>query len=61
MIDNSDKLKILQDRIDELEKNVELNNMLMKDLYKFIERELGLSGVFLPDEFDRKEIEVSSK
>jgi len=51
----------LEKRIRELEENVHMNNILMRDLYKFIERELGLHGVFLPDESDKKGIKVTSK
>ena len=34
--------KKLEKRILDLEDNVQLNKELMKDLYKFIERELGV-------------------
>ena len=39
-----------ESRLQELERQVDLNNELMRDLYLFIERELGAPGLFVPEE-----------
>ena len=39
-----------ESRLQELERLVDLDNELMRDLYLFIERELGAPGLFVPEE-----------
>ena len=39
-----------ESRLQELERQVDLNNELMRDLYLFIERELGAPGLVVPEE-----------
>jgi hypothetical protein len=39
-----------ESRLQELERLVDLNNELMRDLYLFIERELGSPGLFVPED-----------
>ena len=38
-----------EDKIKQIEEDVKMNSILLKDLYKFIEREFGYSEMFLPE------------